>query len=245
MILLPAIDLFDGEVVRLIQGRADQKTVYSQDPVAFARQWEADGGDFLHLVDLNAAFTGEMTNLSLVREIAQAIGIPCELGGGLRTMGAVQKALDAGVERVVIGTRAAESLDFIRELAAAFGSARVAVGVDAHEGMVAVRGWTVSTGMTALDLARRAEDAGAGTIIYTDIATDGMLTGPNFQGVRDMLGTVQCQVIASGGVGTREHVETLHQMPGLYGCIIGKALYEKTVSLPDLAKLTRGGAADF
>lgn len=223
-----------GEVVRLRQGRADQKTVYSTDPVAFARRWEQEGGDFLHIVDLDAAFSGELRNLEHVRAIAAAIGIPCELGGGMRSEAAIQQALDAGVARVVIGTRAAESLEFVAEMARQFGSERIAVGIDAKEGLVSVKGWTESTGVAALDLARRAEEAGAGTIIYTDIATDGMLQGPNFAELDKMLGALRCQLIASGGVSSRADVERLAAMPGLYGCIIGKALYDGATTLPEL-----------
>ncbi len=235
MILLPAIDLMSGEVVRLRQGKADQKTVYSDDPAAFAKRWESEGGDFLHIVDLDAAFTGEQRNLDAVRAITGAISIPCELGGGIRSAAAVQKAIDAGVTRVIIGTRAAESLDFVREMARDFGSDRVAVGIDAKNGMVSVKGWTEESALTALDLAKRAEDAGAGTIIYTDIATDGMMQGPNFAETEKMLHALDCQLIASGGVSTAADVERLAQMRGLYGCIIGKALYDGAVNLRDLA----------
>lgn len=235
MILLPAIDLMSGEVVRLRQGKADQKTVYSNDPAAFARRWESEGGDFLHVVDLDAAFTGEQRNLDAVCAITGAISIPCELGGGIRTAAAVQRAIDAGVARVIIGTRAAESLDFVRDMARDFGSERVAVGIDAKNGLVSVKGWTEESSLTALDLAKRAEDAGAGTIIYTDIATDGMLQGPNFAETEKMLRALDCQLIASGGVSSAADVERLAQMPGLYGCIIGKALYDGAVNLRDLA----------
>src|SRR5580704_3795611 len=134
MLLLPAIDLMSGEVVRLRQGKADQKTVYSKDPASFARRWEAEGGDYLHIVDLDAAFSGELRNLESVRTIAGAISIPCELGGGMRSESAIRRALDAGVTRIVIGTRAAESLDFVREMAAEFGGERIAVGIDAKNG---------------------------------------------------------------------------------------------------------------
>ena len=237
MILLPAIDLMSGEVVRLRQGQADQKTVYSSDPAAFARQWESEGGDYLHIVDLDAAFTGELRNLDAVRAIADAITIPCELGGGMRSEAAIRRALTAGVDRVIIGTRAAESLDFVRDMAREFGSVRIAVGIDAKQGLVAVKGWTEQSAMRALDLARRAEDAGAGTIIYTDIATDGMLTGPNFTETAQMLATLHCQLIASGGVSSADDVQRLAQMPGLYGCIIGKALYDHKVTLAELVAL--------
>ena len=235
MILLPAIDLMSGEVVRLRQGKADQKTVYSNDPAAFAKRWESEGGDYLHIVDLDAAFTGEQRNLDAVRAITGAISIPCELGGGIRSLAAVQKAIEAGVARVIIGTRAAESLDFVRDMAREFGGERVAVGIDAKHGLVSVKGWTEESTLTALDLAKRAEDAGAGTIIYTDIATDGMLQGPNFAETEKMLQALDCQLIASGGVSSAADVERLAQMPGLYGCIIGKALYDGAVNLRDLA----------
>jgi phosphoribosylformimino-5-aminoimidazole carboxamide ribotide isomerase len=234
MILLPAIDLMSGEVVRLRQGKADQKTVYSNDPAAFAKRWENEGGDYLHIVDLDAAFTGEQRNLDAVRAITGAISIPCELGGGIRSAAAVTKAIEAGVARVIIGTRAAESLDFVRDMAREFGSERVAVGIDAKNGLVSVKGWTEESALSALDLAKRAEDAGAGTIIYTDIATDGMLQGPNFAETEKVLQTLTCQLIASGGVSSAADVERLAQMPGLYGCIIGKALYDGAVNLPDL-----------
>ncbi|HEX8310812.1 MAG TPA: 1-(5-phosphoribosyl)-5-[(5-phosphoribosylamino)methylideneamino]imidazole-4-carboxamide isomerase [Chthoniobacteraceae bacterium] len=237
MILLPAIDLMSGEVVRLRQGKADQKTVYSNDPAAFARQWEEQGGDYLHIVDLDAAFSGEQRNLDAVRAITAAISIPCELGGGIRSEAAITKALGAGVSRVVIGTRAAESLDFVREMATTFGSERIAVGIDAKNGMVAVKGWTEQSRLNALDLARRAEDAGAGTIIYTDIATDGMLVGPNFAETEKMLSELDCQLIASGGVSSAADVQRLSQMPGLYGCIIGKALYDHKVTMAELVAL--------
>ena len=187
MILLPAIDLMSGEVVRLKQGKADQKTVYSNDPAAFARRWQEEGGDYLHIVDLDAAFSGELRNLESVRAIASAITIPCELGGGMRSEAAIRRALEAGVARVIIGTRAAESLEFVRDMAKEFGGERIAVGIDAKNGIVSVKGWTELSTMNALDLARKAEDAGAGTIIYTDIATDGMMQGPNFAEMENML----------------------------------------------------------
>ncbi len=234
MILLPAIDLMSGEVVRLRQGKADQKTVYSSDPAAFAQRWEAEGGHYLHVVDLDAAFTGEQRNLESVRAICAAVKFPVELGGGIRDLAAAQRAIDAGVSRVIIGTRAAESLAFVSELAAEFGSPRVAVGIDAKNGQVSVKGWTEESTLTALDLAKRAEDAGAGTIIYTDIATDGMMAGPNFAETEKMLGAIDCQLIASGGVSSVADVQRLAQMPGLYGCIIGKALYDGALHLRDL-----------
>ena len=243
MLLFPAIDLMSGEVVRLRQGKAELKTVYSNDPAAAARKWEAEGGDWLHIVDLDAAFSGEQSNLDSVKAITSAVKIPCELGGGIRDAAAIRRALDAGVARVILGTKAAESLEFVREMAKEFGRERIAVGIDAKGGIVSVRGWTQETGQSALELAVNATDAGAGTIIYTDIATDGMLAGPNFGETERVNAAVTergGQVILSGGIGTAEHVVQANGMPGLYGCIIGKALYDGAVSLRDVAGRVRG-----
>ena len=190
----------NGQVVRLRQGKASEKTVYSDDPVAFAKKWERDGGDWLHIIDLDAAFDGVSHNLDSVKKITEAISIPCQLGGGMRSGEAIARALDAGVARVIIGTRACESMDFVSEMVARFGGDRIAVGIDAKNGVVSVKGWTESSNIRATDLARRAEKAGAGTIIYTDIATDGMLTGPNFSEMKTMLDLLDCRLIASGGV---------------------------------------------
>lgn len=237
MILLPAIDLMSGEVVRLKQGKADQKTVYSNDPAAFARRWQEEGGDYLHVVDLDAAFTGEQRNLDAVRAITSAISIPVELGGGMRSPEAIERALEAGVSRIVIGTRAAESVDFVRDMVQRFGGERIAVGIDAKNGIVSVKGWTELSTRSALDLALEVEAVGAGTIIYTDIATDGMLQGPNFAELEKMLSSLKCQLIASGGVSSAEDVRKLGEMPGLYGCIIGKAIYDGAVNLREVAAL--------
>jgi len=242
MILLPAIDLMGGQVVRLRQGKADQKTVYSNDPAAFARKWVDEGGDYLHIVDLDAAFTGVQQNLNAVRAITQTAGIPCELGGGLRSEEAIARAFDAGVSRVVIGTRAAESIDFVAKMVEKFGGERIAVGIDARDGIVSVKGWTESSGIRAIDLAKQVEAAGAGTIIYTDIATDGMLEGPNFAEIENLLKQLKCQLIASGGVSRAEDVLRLNRMEGLYGVIMGKALYDQKIDLPSLVRQLRAAA---
>lgn len=226
----------NGEVVRLKQGRASEKTVYSSDPVAFAKRWEAEGGDFLHIVDLDAAFTGEQRNLDVVREIASAISIPCELGGGMRDEAAIARALGAGVARVVIGTRAAESLQFVEQMAAKHGPDKIAVGIDAKHGVVSVKGWTESAGLSARQLALDAQSAGAGTIIYTDIATDGMLQGPNLPEIKALLGMLRCQLVASGGVSALADIDHLAELPTLYGVIMGRALYENTLNLRDAAR---------
>jgi phosphoribosylformimino-5-aminoimidazole carboxamide ribotide isomerase len=184
------------------------------------------------LVDLDAAFTGEPCNLYHIARICAAVKVPCELGGGLRTLEKITAAFDAGVQRVILGTRACESLDFVREACATFGGDRIAVGIDAKDGLVAVKGWTETTTVRAAELAVSAQQAGAATIIYTDIATDGMLEGPNYSALQKLLDLLDCNLIASGGVSRPEDLDTLASLPGLYGAIIGKALYEGKITAP-------------
>jgi phosphoribosylformimino-5-aminoimidazole carboxamide ribotide isomerase len=226
MQLYPAIDLMNGQAVRLRQGRATEKTVYSDDPVAVAREWESRGGDWLHVVDLDAAFTGEQANLEVVRRMAEAVRIPVQLGGGIRDEAAIERALGAGISRVVIGTRAAAGDDFVARAVARFGGDKIAVGIDARDGMVAVKGWTETTGVSALDLARQAAKDGAAAIIYTDIATDGMLQGPNLDATAGMVEAVSAGVIASGGVSSAADLARLDHIKGLSGAIIGRALFD-------------------
>ncbi len=237
MILLPAIDLMDGCVVRLQRGAADAKTVYSGDPASYAARWQSEGGDYLHVVDLDAAFSGEQRNLVAVANIVNNCEIPVELGGGIRSREAISRALDCGVARVIIGTKAAESVDFIAEMASEFGSDQIAVGIDARDGIVAVKGWQESADLAAIELARQVEQAGAGTIIYTDIATDGMLQGPNIAETAAVQKAVSCRVIASGGVTTLADIRQLAEIERLYGAIIGKALYDEKLDLREASKL--------
>lgn len=242
MTIYPAIDIKGGRAVRLLQGRADRETVYAENPTEVAAQFKLAGSVWVHVVDLDGAFAGEPQNLSAVQAIA-ALGMKVELGGGLRTRAAVERALDFGVSRVVIGTRAAESESFVGELVQAFGD-RIAVGIDAKDGMVAVKGWVDTTGTGALDLARRMDGLGVRTIIYTDIGTDGMLTGPNLAAQEAMLRAGGFNVIASGGVSRRGDIVKLAELARLYanldGVIVGKALYEKRVDLPDLLGIAAG-----
>lgn len=233
MTIYPAIDIKGGRCVRLTQGRADQETVYSENPAEVAAQFRKDGAEWVHVVDLDGAFTGESQNLSVVRAIA-SVGMKVQLGGGMRSRLAVERALGMGVTRVVVGTRAAESEDFVAELVRAFGE-KIAVGIDAKNGQVAVKGWVNTTGTSALGLAARMDAIGVRTLIYTDIGTDGMLTGPNLAAQEAMLKTVKCGVIASGGVSQQSDVGALSELGKRYanldGVIIGKAIYEKRVEL--------------
>jgi len=232
MLLLPAIDLMGGEVVRLKRGLATEKTVYSNDPVAFAQKWEQAGGDWLHIVDLDAAFDGTPKNLEHVARICESVNIPCELGGGMRNLENISAAFSAGISRVILGTKAAQSVEFVREICSEFGGDRIAVGIDAKDGYVAVKGWTETTKTRAIDLAFAAQDAGVGTIIYTDIATDGMLQGPNYESLQELLEVLDCNLVASGGVSCVEDLERLSALEGLYGTIIGKALYDGKINPP-------------
>lgn len=239
MTIYPAIDIKAGRCVRLAQGRADRETVYAAHPVEVAAQFRAAGADWVHVVDLDGAFVGKPANLAAVAPIV-ALGLKVQFGGGLRTRAAVEQVLGLGASRVVIGTRAAESELFVAELVRAYGE-RIAVGIDARDGHVAVKGWVETTATSAVELARRMESLGVATLIHTDVSTDGMLTGPNFAAQEAMLEGVRCRVIASGGVGGREDVGRLLEMkkrrPNLDGVIIGKALYEKKVELGDLVTL--------
>ena len=241
MTIYPAIDIKGGRCVRLTQGRADQETRYAENPAEVAAQFRAAGADWVHVVDLDGAFAGEPQNQAVVGAIA-ALGLQVQLGGGLRTRAAVERALALGVRRVVSGTRAAESEAFVADLVQAFGE-KIAVGIDAKDGRVAVKGWVDTTGTTALDLARRMDAVGVRTLIYTDIGTDGMLTGPNFAAQEAMLNAGKFRVIASGGVSRREDVLELAQLaqrhPRLDGVIVGKALYEERVELRDLLTIAR------
>lgn len=226
MLLYPAIDLMGGQAVRLRQGRASDKTVYSNNPVAVAREWEARGGDWLHIVDLDAAFSGQHANLGIVRDICSAVSIPVQMGGGMRDEESIRVALEAGVSRVVIGTKAAENPGFVRNAIGQFGGKCIAVGIDARDGKVAVKGWAETTGIDALKLAAELGRAGIGALIYTDIATDGMLQGPNLPAMTAMVAAAGCPVIASGGVSSAADLAALAKIDGLAGAIIGKALFD-------------------
>jgi phosphoribosylformimino-5-aminoimidazole carboxamide ribotide isomerase len=241
MTIYPAIDIKGGRCVRLTQGRGDRETVYATNPADVAAGFQAAGSAWVHVVDLDGAFVGEPQNLAEVRAIV-ALGLKVQFGGGLRTRAAVEQALGAGISRVVIGTRAAESEGFVAELVQAFGE-KIAVGIDARNGRVAVKGWVDTTGTEAIALARRMDALGVRTLVHTDISSDGMLTGPSFAVQEALLAAVTGCVIASGGVSGREDVlkflEMKKRRPNLDGVIIGKALYEGRVELGDLLALAK------
>jgi len=237
MIILPAIDLLDRQIVRLRQGKVGEKTVYSDDPLAFAKRWEEEGGNCLHVVDLNAAFTGESRNFEIIKKLVHLLNIPVQVGGGIRSVEAAARFIDAGVTRIVIGTQAIDDPILLEALVNRFGRKRVAVSVDTKNGKVAVKGWTKVTSVDALDIIKTVEKLGVQTIIFTDIATDGTLEGPNFAALEKILNSTDCQVISSGGVANIEHVKQLALVPGLYGTIIGRALYDNTIDLGEAVAL--------
>jgi phosphoribosylformimino-5-aminoimidazole carboxamide ribotide isomerase len=236
-VILPAVDLKGGKCVRLRQGRADDETVYGEDPAAQAREWAAQGAAWLHVVDLDGAFQGHPAHLDVIGSMVVAAGIPVECGGGLRTDADLEALLARGVSRAILGTRALEREDELAALAVKYGE-RLAVGIDARDGFVQVKGWTETSRTTAVELAARAAAAGVRTIIYTDTATDGMLRGPNFAGNAELCDAVgpDCGVIASGGITTADDIRRLRALgkANLAGAIVGKALYEGRTTLAEL-----------
>jgi phosphoribosylformimino-5-aminoimidazole carboxamide ribotide isomerase len=238
--LIPAIDIRGGKCVRLIQGDYARETVFGEDPVEMARRWEGEGGSRLHVVDLDAARSGQPENLKIVERIAAAISIPVQMGGGVRNREAVRRTLEAGVQRAIIGTAAAADPDTARELFSEFGD-RLILGLDARDGKVAVAGWEQTTSWDALELAREMAAAGARRLIFTDIATDGMGTGPSLESTRRLAEALDIPVIASGGVGAPEHVLVVAKLApyGVEGVIVGKALYTGAVRLAETRSALR------
>lgn len=230
MQLYPAIDIKGGKCVRLTQGLFDNVKVYSDTPADMARLWRDQGATFLHLVDLDGALAGRSVNEDVIRSIVEAVDIPVEIGGGIRSEEAVRHMLELGVRRVIIGTKAVERPAFMRELVDTFGPDRIVAGVDAKDGLVAVQGWESLSSVTAKELCMQMREFGIRHVVYTDISRDGMLNGPNVEATRQLTEATGIDVIASGGVSSMEDLRSLHEA-GIKGAIIGKALYEKRVDL--------------
>ncbi len=236
--IVPAVDIKGGRCVRLLQGRADAETVFSEDPVAVARQWEAAGAQRLHVVDLDGAFEGRPAQTRIVRALIGAIGIPVQAGGGLRELAHVEAVLEAGARWAIVGTRAALDPVFLGEVCRRFAE-RVIVGVDASDGRVAVDGWTRVLELDAVALARDAAAAGAAAIIYTDIVRDGTLGGPNLWSTEAVARAAGIPVFASGGVGSLDDIRQIAGLGGMAGVIVGRALYSGAVDLRQaLAQVT-------
>lgn len=232
MQLYPAIDIKNGQCVRLTQGLFDHVTVYSSTPLEVAQAWESKGATFLHLVDLDGALAGQSVNAPVIEQIVRSVHIPVQIGGGIRSREAVQSMVNLGVRRVIIGTKAVEEPEMIRGLVSEFGADRIVVGVDAKDGMAAVQGWEKTSPFSALDLCLRMKEYGVQHIVYTDISKDGMLAGPNVAHTKKLTRETGMDIIASGGVSSLEDLQCLYD-EGIRGAIIGKALYEKRIDLKE------------
>lgn len=236
MQLYPAIDMKNGQCVRLRQGAFKDITIYSDAPEKVAAHWQERGASFLHLVDLDGALAGYSVNEEVIRRIADTVSIPIEIGGGIRSKEAVDRMLDLGVRRVIIGTKAAEHPEFLRDMVRTFGEEAIVAGVDAKDGMVAVEGWEKVSSLTASDLCLTMKEFGVRHIVYTDISRDGMLSGPNVEATRKLTEETGLDIIASGGVSCMEDLKCLHEA-GIRGAIIGKALYENRIDLAEAVRL--------
>jgi len=239
LLIIPAIDIKGGRCVRLSQGRMDSETVYSLDPCEVARGWEEAGAELIHLVDLDGAVEGETANIGVIEKIASSVSVPVQIGGGIRDVMTASRYIEqVGVSRVILGTAAHEDPALVGELTARY-PGRVAVGIDARDGLVAIRGWVEVTSERAVDMARRFEDSGVACIIYTDISRDGMLSGPNVEATAEMAASVAIPVIASGGISSVSDIESYRDVP-VEGIIIGKALYSGNVSLGEAIEAAGG-----
>lgn len=234
MIIFPAIDILDGQCVRLIQGDYNQEKVYSNSPVDMAKKWEAKGASYIHVVDLDGAKTGDSVNKEWITQIAQTVSIPVQVGGGIRSLDIIDYYLKNGIERVIIGTAAINNPAFLEAAVEKYG-ASIAVSLDARNGYIATDGWTDTSDVTALELVKKLEAIGVQTIVYTDIAKDGMLQGPNLEEQQTIHEATTMNVIASGGVTTTTDVENLRALD-VYGTIIGKALYDGKLAFESLVE---------
>lgn len=236
MIIEPAIDLKDGKVVRLLKGDFDTVHQVAQDPVETARAFAAAGAKYIHMVDLDGAKSGQRVNSAIVRAVTEQTGMQIELGGGIRSMADLEAVFDMGVWRAVIGSAAVTDPDFVRQAVAKYGD-RIAVGVDTQDGKVKTAGWIEDSGLDYIAFSRSMEQLGVKTLIFTDIETDGALSGPSYSRLEQLQQAVNCQIVASGGVSNNQDIERLAAM-GLYGAIIGKAYYAGTI---DLAQAVKAG----
>jgi len=229
VLILPAIDLRDGKCVNLVQGRAGAETIFSDQPVEMALKWQESGAEYLHLVDLDGAFSAVSDNLHIVKEIVEMLQVPVQLGGGIRTMERLDNVLALGVTRAILGTAALKNPPLVEAACKKYGS-RIAVGIDAKDGMVATEGWLDVSEKSAIAFAQEMEDCGVQTIIYTDIKSDGMLQGPNLETTAAIADTVSVNVIASGGVTSIQDIEALKAIE-VHGAIVGRALYTGALDL--------------
>jgi phosphoribosylformimino-5-aminoimidazole carboxamide ribotide isomerase len=242
MIIIPAIDLKGGKVVRLEQGLMDRDKEYSDDPASMAKKWQDLGAELIHVVDLDGAFAGKPENKDAVISIANAVDVPIELGGGVRDLDTIREYLDKGVGRIILGTVAHKNQKLAKEACRKF-PGKIVIGIDAKDGFVSIQGWADVTDMPAIELAKKYEGLNVAAIIYTDIARDGMMTGPSTDSTLDLAKAVDIPVIASGGIKNLDHIKELlpYEKDGITGVITGKAIYEGTLDLVEAIKIANGG----
>lgn len=241
MIVIPAVDIKNGKCVRLSQGRMDAETVFSDDPAAMARKWDALGADLVHVIDLDGAIQKRPKNAEAIRDILTAVRARVQVGGGIRNLKTIEDYLQMGVYRIIIGTEAVRNPQYVKEACRLF-PGRIVVGIDARNGLVAIEGWTETTGTRAVDLALQLEDQGVAAINFTDIHRDGMQTGPNIEETRKLAETISIPVVASGGVSTLQDIRNLLPLEplGVTGVITGKALYAGSLNLAEAISLATG-----
>ena len=244
MIIIPAVDIKNGRCVRLFQGRMDSETVFSDDPAAMAKRWEEEGAELIHVVDLDGAVGKRPQNTDSIRKILEAVNVPVQVGGGIRNEETIKMYLDFGIGRVIVGTEAIQNPQLVKDACRAFPD-QIVVGIDARKGMVAIEGWTKTTEIQAVDLAKQFEDCGVAAIIFTDIHRDGMQTGPNINETRRLAENVSIPVIASGGVSTIEDIINLLPLKeaGVTGVITGRAIYNGTLNLNEAIQISKQNKA--
>ena len=241
MIIFPAIDIRGGRCVRLVQGRADQETVYGDDPAAMGKRWQAEGAAWLHVVDLDGAFGARPQNLEVIRRLRRSVTIPIQLGGGLRTLDTMATYMEAGIDRLILGTAVLKDPDLVARALTAY-PGRIALGLDAKNGLLAVEGWTETSSCTAAEVARELAPLNPAAIIYTDISRDGVKRGVNLEATRNLAQATDIPVIASGGVSSIDDIKTLLPLEplGVIGVITGKALYDGNLDLKQAIRVARG-----
>ena len=240
MIIIPAVDIKNGKCVRLLQGRKEDVTVFSEDPVAMARRWAAEGAEVIHVVDLDGAFEKKPRNLDTVKEIIANVKVAVQVGGGIRDDDTIQAYLEAGAKRVIIGTEAIRDPSWVKSICRKYPN-KIIIGIDARDGMVAIEGWTETTRITAVDLAKKFEDNEVAAINFTDIHRDGMQSGPNIEATRQLAESVKIPIVASGGVSTLKDIQDLLPLRavGVTGVITGRALYAGTLDLKEAIACTK------
>ncbi len=237
MLIFPAIDLYDGRAVRLLRGEYDKMTVYSDNPIEIARAFEKEGATHIHMVDLEGAKSGETPNISIVEQVARETSLFTEIGGGIRSMEVVDRYINAGVDRVILGTAAVENIDFLKSAVKKYGD-KIAVGADIKDGFVAIKGWTEKSTYSCLEFCKSMQDVGVKTLICTDISKDGAMQGTNTELYKELSQKLNMQIVASGGVSDIEDVRSLRKMD-IYGAIIGKAYYTGAISLKEAIEVAK------